>query len=64
MMQAMRMGMYLSASMILQSRLLMKMAILSLFLEIYLPEGKKPFVLSQDDVNYYDYMEGDGLPLE
>ncbi|MDI9510289.1 MAG: polysaccharide deacetylase family protein [Bacillota bacterium] len=29
--------------------------------EIYLPEGKKPFVLSQDDVNYYDYMEGDGF---
>ena len=29
--------------------------------EIYLPPGKKPFVLSQDDVNYYDYMEGDGF---
>ncbi|NLL73173.1 MAG: polysaccharide deacetylase [Clostridiales bacterium] len=29
--------------------------------EIYLPEGKKPFVLSQDDVNYYDYMDGDGF---
>ncbi|HKL99263.1 MAG TPA: polysaccharide deacetylase family protein, partial [Mobilitalea sp.] len=29
--------------------------------EIYLPEGKKPFVLSQDDVNYYDYMTGDGF---
>ena len=29
--------------------------------EIYLPKGKKPFVLSQDDVNYYDYMEGDGF---
>jgi competence protein ComGC len=29
--------------------------------EIYLPQGKKPFVLSQDDVNYYDYMAGDGF---
>lgn len=29
--------------------------------EIYLPEGKKPFVLSQDDVCYYEYMEGDGF---
>jgi hypothetical protein len=29
--------------------------------EIYLPPGKKPFVLSQDDVNYYEYMEGDGF---
>lgn len=29
--------------------------------EIYLPQGKKPFVLSQDDVNYYDYMQGDGF---
>lgn len=29
--------------------------------EIYLPRGKKPFVLSQDDVNYYDYMDGDGF---
>lgn len=29
--------------------------------EIYLPEGKKPFVLSQDDVSYYGYMEGDGF---
>lgn len=29
--------------------------------EIYLPEGKKPFVLSVDDVNYYEYMEGDGF---
>lgn len=24
--------------------------------DIYLPEGKKPFVLSVDDVNYYSYM--------
>lgn len=28
--------------------------------EILLPEGKKPFVLSQDDVSYYFYMTGDG----
>ena len=29
--------------------------------EIYLPPGKKAFVLSQDDVSYYEYMEGDGF---
>lgn len=29
--------------------------------DIYLPAGKKPFVLSQDDVSYYEYMEGDGF---
>lgn len=29
--------------------------------DIMLPQGKKPFVLSQDDVNYYDYMDGDGF---
>lgn len=29
--------------------------------EIYLPPGKKPFVLSQDDVSYYEYMDGDGF---
>ena len=29
--------------------------------EIVLPEGKIPFVLSQDDVNYYQYMEKDGF---
>lgn len=29
--------------------------------DLFLPEGKKPFVLSQDDVNYYEYMEGDGF---
>ncbi len=29
--------------------------------EIYLPPGKKPFVLSQDDVSYYHYMDGDGF---
>ncbi|MBP3728713.1 MAG: polysaccharide deacetylase [Lachnospiraceae bacterium] len=28
---------------------------------IFLPEGKKPFVLSVDDVSYYDYMRGDGF---
>ena len=28
---------------------------------ILLPEGKEPFVLSQDDVNYYEYMDGDGF---
>ncbi len=28
---------------------------------IMLPPDKKPFVLSQDDVNYYDYMDGDGF---
>ena len=29
--------------------------------KIMLPEGKKPFVLSQDDVSYYHYMDGDGM---
>ncbi|MGP1349936.1 MAG: polysaccharide deacetylase [Stomatobaculum sp.] len=29
--------------------------------DIMLPEGKKAFVLSQDDVNYYEYMDGDGF---
>ena len=29
--------------------------------EIYLPEGKKPLVLSQDDLSYYEYMDGDGF---
>jgi len=28
--------------------------------KIMLPEGKKPFVMSQDDVCYYFYMTGDG----
>ncbi|HHV13817.1 MAG TPA: polysaccharide deacetylase [Clostridiales bacterium] len=28
---------------------------------IYLRQGKKPFILSQDDVNYYSYMDGDGF---
>ena len=26
-----------------------------------LPPGKIPFVLSQDDVSYYHYMDGDGF---
>jgi hypothetical protein len=29
--------------------------------EIYLPKGKKPFLLSVDDVSYYPYMDGDGF---
>lgn len=29
--------------------------------EIYLPEGKIPYVLSVDDPSYYHYMEGDGF---
>lgn len=29
--------------------------------EILLPEGKTPIVMSQDDVNYYDYMDGEGF---
>ena len=28
--------------------------------DIYLPSGKKPFLMSQDDVNYYGYMIGTG----
>ena len=28
---------------------------------VRLPKGKHPLVLSQDDVNYYEYMEGDGF---
>ena len=30
--------------------------------ELWLPEGKIPFVMSQDDVNYYGYMIGDVDP--
>lgn len=30
--------------------------------QIMLPEGKTPFVMSQDDVNYYIYMENHGFP--
>lgn len=29
--------------------------------EIYLPEGKKPLIISVDDVCYYDYMKTDGF---
>lgn len=29
--------------------------------DLRLPKGKKPFVLSIDDVNYYEYMSGDGF---
>lgn len=29
--------------------------------ELRLPEGKKPLVISIDDVSYYEYMEGDGF---
>lgn len=29
--------------------------------DIMLPEGKTPFVMSQDDLCYYDYMTGDGF---
>lgn len=29
--------------------------------ELYLPEGKKPLVLSVDDLNYYDYMNQYGM---
>ena len=29
--------------------------------ELHLPQGKKPVVLSFDDVNYYDYMKGYGF---
>ncbi len=30
--------------------------------KIMLPPGKKPFVLSQDDLSYYEYMMDDGYP--
>lgn len=29
--------------------------------DLMLPPNKKPFVLSQDDVNYYEYMKSDGF---
>lgn len=32
--------------------------------DILLPEGKRPLVLSIDDVSYYEYMEGDGFPTK
>lgn len=28
---------------------------------VMVPPGKKPFILSIDDINYYDYMAGDGF---
>ncbi|GCF93319.1 hydrolase [Enterococcus florum] len=31
------------------------------FTGVSLPEGKKPLILSQDDVNYYEYMENSGF---
>lgn len=31
------------------------------YLDIYLPEGKKPLIVSFDDTNYYEYMKGDGF---
>ncbi len=30
-------------------------------LPVYVPEGKKPLILSIDDVSYYDYMKDDGF---
>lgn len=29
--------------------------------DLYLPPNKKPLIISQDDVNYYDYMKPDGF---
>lgn len=29
--------------------------------DLYLPKGKKPVILSLDDLNYYEYMEEDGF---
>lgn len=29
--------------------------------DIHLPKGKTPLVLSEDDVSYYEYMDGDGF---
>lgn len=31
---------------------------------LLLPEGKKPLVISIDDVSYYEYMEGDGFATD
>lgn len=31
------------------------------FIGVSLPEGKKPLILSQDDVSYYEYMENSGF---
>lgn len=32
--------------------------------KLQLPKGKKPLVLSIDDVSYYEYMKGDGFPTK
>lgn len=32
--------------------------------ELLLPEGRTPLVLSQDDVSYYEYMDGDGFAAD
>lgn len=32
------------------------------FVGVNLPQNKKPLVLSQDDVSYYEYMTGEGFP--
>ncbi len=32
------------------------------FTGVSLPEGKKPLILSQDDVSYYEYMDNSGFP--
>ncbi len=32
------------------------------FTGVSLPQGKKPLVLSQDDVSYYEYMDNSGFP--
>lgn len=53
--------MFWYASGILPLRLQMKMEIPFSLGEILLPEGKKPLVMSQDDVCYYPYMEKDGF---
>ncbi|MFW8051667.1 polysaccharide deacetylase family protein [Vagococcus fluvialis] len=34
------------------------------FVGVTLPQGKKPLVLSQDDVSYYEYMKGEGFPTK
>ena len=31
------------------------------FKPVKLPEGKKPLIISQDDVNYYEYMKNSGF---
>lgn len=34
------------------------------YVPIKLPPGKKPLVLSEDDVSYYEYMDGDGFATD